>query len=166
VQVSLDTKELETSLDKYIVELKRKLEAMVAGFAYEVTLILSSNTPVGDDFAIQNVIPYRRFYEMRNAATGLPLEAGYHAGAWEYTESSPTFLTQIVDRQVSANDAYSTASYSYNIGDKFYIAAKGPAFNVFESGYNRQAPDGILRPSIQQIMQISMLDLKRYFDNG
>lgn len=166
MKVSLDTKELEVSLDKYIVELKRKLEAMVAGFAYEVTVILSNNTPVGDDFAIQNVRPYRRFYEIRNAHTGLPLEAGYHAGAWEYTESNPTFLSQVTPKDVAANDAYSTASYSYKLGDKFYIAAKGTAFDVFELGLNKQVPDGILKPSIQQIMQIAMIDLKRYFDKG
>lgn len=164
--IKIETTELSQGLEKYITEMKRKLEAAVAGFAYEASFILVSNTPVGDDLLIAVNANYRSYYQDRMNNYGLPMKAGFHKGAWEYTETSSTFTTSINPYQGVPSDVQSSASASYNLGDKFYIAATGPAFEAFELGINRQAPNGVLQPSIAQIMKISAVTMQGYFDNG
>lgn len=164
--ITIETDEMSKGLLAYIAEMQRKLEALVSGFAYEASYILVENTPIGDDVLISSNASYRRYYEIRQMNYGLPVEAGYHKGAWEYTETSPRFTTSINPHQGVPNDVLSSASSSYSLGDKFYIAASGPAFEEFELGKNSQSPNGILQPSVSQIMQISAVDMKRYFDNG
>ena len=164
--ITIETDELSKGLLAYIAEMQRKLEAMVAGFAYEASFILVENTPIGDDLLIAVNASYRSYYQDRLNIHKIPMKAGFHKGAWEYTESSPTFTTSINPYQNVPNDVKSSASSSYNLGDKFYIAASGPAFEAFELGANRQVPNGVLQPSVAQIMKISAVDMKRYFDNG
>lgn len=165
--IKIETEELSQGLTKYIAEMKRKLEAAVAGFAYEASFILVENTPIGDDLLIATNASYRNYYQDRmNNYNGLPMQAGFHKGAWEYTETSSTFTTSINPYQGVPSDVQSSASSSYSLGDKFYIAAKGPAFEVFELGDNRQAPNGVLQPSVAQIMKISSVTMQGYFDNG
>lgn len=164
--IKIETEELSNGLEKYIAEMKRKLEAAVAGFAYEASFILVSNTPIGDDLLIATNASYRNYYQDRMNNYGLPMQAGFHKGAWEYTESSPSFTTSINPYQGVPNGVYSSAGSSYSLGDKFYIAAKGPAFEVFELGKNDQAPNGVLQPSVAQIMKISSVTMQKYFDNG
>lgn len=146
--------------------MKRKLEAAVAGFAYEASYILVENTPIGDDLLIATNANYRSYYQDRLNTHGIPMQSGFHRGAWEYTETRPTFTTSINPSQGVPNDVYSSASSYYSLGNKFYIAATGPAFEEFEQGKNRQAPNGILQPSVAQIMQISSVTMQGYFDNG
>lgn len=146
--------------------MKRKLEAAVAGFAYQASFILVSNTPIGDNTLIATNFNYARYYEIRQENYGIEMEAGFHRGAWEYTESSASFSMQVNDYRFVPDDVQSSAGASYNLGDKFYIAASGPAFEEFEQGKNRQAPNGILQPSVAQIMNISSITMQGYFDNG
>jgi hypothetical protein len=164
--IKIETEELSNGLTKYIAEMKRKLEAAVAGFAYEASFILVSNTPIGDDLLIAINASYRNYYQDRMNNYGLPMQAGFHKGAWKYTESSPSFTTSINPYQGVPTNVQSSAGSSYNLGDKFYIAAKGPAFEVFELGSNKQAPNGVLQPSVAQIMKISSVTMQTYFDNG
>jgi len=154
-------------LEEYSKEVERRLKNMVAGFAREVALAASENTPVGDAAAMmQENSRYRGYYLDRQDEYGIPIEPGYHSGAWQYTEGTASFTPVIFSSSEMANDVFNEAESSYQLGNSFAIAAIGPGYANLESGKSDQAPDGIGTPTITQIKAAHEADLRRYYDAG
>lgn len=153
-------------LEEYSKEVERKLKNTVAGFAREVALAASTNTPVGsEDMLIENS-KYRSYYLDRQSDHGIPIEPGYHSGAWQYTEGSPVFTPVIFTSQEMQDDVFNEAESSYQLGDTFSIAAIGPGYASLESGSSRQAPEGIVAPTLSQIQAAHEAKLKQYYEAG
>ena len=54
-----------------------------------------------------------------------------------------------------------------DLGDKFYIAAKGPAFAIFEGGNNPQVgPEGIVKPTLDSVMAVYANTLLNAYKRG
>jgi len=161
--ITSNAKEVAQDLDKYSQEIERKLKAMVAGFAGEVALKASQNTPVASESVIER---YMSSYKRRLSKYGVEIAPGFHAGAWRYTEGKPIFDPNIyVEEQVNA-DAKKDAKVNYRLGDTFRIGAIGFAFNELEAGSSVQAPNGIVKPTEQAVTAAFAADVKRYFDKG
>lgn len=161
-----NTDEITKQLEEFSKEVERKMKNMIAGFAREVAITASENTPVGsNDMFVENT-RYRNYYLNRQDEYGLPIEPGYHSGAWQYTEGSPTFKPVIFTTEDVANDVFNEAEVSYKLGDIFAIAATGPAFADLENGSSIQAPQGIGIPTVAQIQTAHQADLKKYYDAG
>ena len=163
-------------LRKFQEEVERKLKNMIAGFAYEVTLIASNNTPEGNEadllaglsgFGDKQQRNYAMLYRRRERAYGIDTETGFHKGAWFYSESPSKGLDKGFREGIhAAQDAYADALASYRIGEDFYIVASGPGFSDLEGGSSGQAPDGIIGPSMQQIAQTYQINLQKHYMEG
>ena len=161
MQITSNSDKLVVQLETFSKQFKNNLEHMVVRFAEDVAIEASRNTPVGspDD--------YPRLYKLRRDKYGIPIEAGFHAGGWVYSESSNVpFVPKINSPLEMQNDVFGEASGQYKLGDTFYIGANGPAYVKLEQGLSDQAPEGIMKPTLDTIKAVIESDLKRYYDEA
>lgn len=159
--IKVNIEEALKKLEETRKVLENKMKNMVAGFAYTVTDIASNNTPLGD--------PEKFFglYELREQTYGIDIKEGFHKGAWQYSETKGITFDPTVYGLGSARErAYADARMQYKLGDNFYISASGPGYSMLEAGRSMQAPQGIMSPSTEEIMQIAGINLKKYFEEG
>lgn len=162
VMVTANTDALLKSLEEAKKTITRKLEGMVAGFSADVAAACSGATPVGDLASMQPVSEggnarYRAYYEERmRDYDGLPIEPGFHRGAWEF--GTPSFKPVINDVQGMINDVYNEAEANYKLGDTIVIGAEGP-------GYEMLLPR-IEAPAIKGIEQAYKSNLQRHYDTA
>lgn len=153
--IQADTTELEKSLQEYKLEVERKLKHMVAGFAREVAETASSKTRLGD------ANKFFSLYQARAAGPlGIEAKAGFHKGAWVYSEGELAFDNNIYSTGVMANEVEFQARASYQVGDSFTIGAVGPAFEMLQS------KDDIEGEAVALVMQAHKTDLPRLFKEG
>jgi hypothetical protein len=161
MQISVNSADLVKQLRDLKSQVERKMVNMVVGFAYNVALSASDNTPLGVEGRYDNL------YELRRLNYGIEATPGFHMGAWRYTESgSLSFDPNIYAPEEAVGRVMQDARASYKIGDVFYIGAKGPAYQELENGSSGKAPDGIMRPAIQQLMSIYLTDLQSFYRSG
>jgi len=162
-----NTDELAKQLEEYSKEVERRLKNMVAGFAREVALTASRNTPVGnfEDMMRENS-KYRGYYLDRQDEFGIPVEPGYHSGAWQYSEGTLDFKPVIFTANEMADDVFNETESSYQLGDSFAIGAIGPGYADLEAGRSGKAPNGIGQPTVAEVMSAHQAQLKRYYDAG
>ena len=159
--ISLNIEEALAKLEQQRVIIEKKMKNMVVGFAYELTSIASDNTPYGDTER------YLNLYKLRQKVTGIEPEAGFHMGAWKYSESrSIAFDSNIYTPEEAAGYAKQDSRTAYKLGDKFYIGAKGPAFALLENGFSPKAPQGIMAPTLSAITGAYAINYKMYFDQA
>lgn len=159
-------------IEDYKIDVEAKLKRMIAAFARELTEALSNNTPIGDQASIDvgrdaidgPASEYYKYYNNRLQEHRIEEKVGYHKGAYGYAESDNFYFNnEIHSTEESFGNAYYTALSDYNIGDTFYIGAKGPGFAELQDGDSEQAPDGIMEPAIMDIMRI---DLPALYDSN
>ena len=84
-----------------------------------------------------------------------------------YSESSNIpFVPKINSPLEMQNDVFGEASGQYKLGETFYIGANGPAYVKLEQGLSDQAPEGIMKPTLDTIKAVIESDLKRYYDEA
>ncbi len=146
----------------------RKLKNMVYALAENVILNMNINTKVGDigrllaGFKTVGSDPsngYARLYVLRQDAYGLPVDVGYHAGAFQYSMSpAPAFVPEIRDQTEMLAEFRRDFYSSYKLGDVFYIAAQGPAYRYMEMGKIGDV-QGIIKPTIDSVMSTYKFDM-------
>lgn len=149
-------------LEAYLKETTRKFENMVRGFSYIISETAIENTPLGDANA------YFSMYQSREQRLGLQAKEGFARGSWQVS-STGQFSVQEFYSFSSGDQALSlikTNLNNYKLGDTVYIGNKGYYIEVLENGYSQQAPLGIMKPTIESIVQTYKVDLKRLFDQG
>lgn len=161
MKVTSNARDVLKSLQAAQLVIERKMKAMVVGFAMEVAATASMNTPRGSEWALANNEKYRSMYLAREQDLKIPAEVGFHKGAWQYSEGDPVFIPTIFEKQAMLGNVTSEARTAYQLGDNFKIGAEGPAYGMLEA-----RSDGIIQPTIQQIMTAHSSDLKRYFNAG
>jgi hypothetical protein len=152
--ITADVDECSKSLETYKAEVERKLKAMVAGFAREIAETASSKTAIGDE------AKFFSLYQQRQMATGIEAKAGFHKGAWVYTEGGLTFDPNIYSTGVMANEVEYQARTNYKIGDSFSIGAEGTAYEFL------QTRDDIEGETLSAIQTAHKVNLPRYFKEG
>lgn len=159
--------EITKQLEEYSLDVQKRLKNMVAGFAREVALTAGRNTPVGDlESMMTENSRYRNYYLDRYDDYGIPVEPGYHSGAWQYSEGTLDFKPVIFTASEMANDVFNEAEASYQLGDSFAIGAIGPGYADLEGGSSKDAPNGIGEPTVAEVMSAHQAQLKRYYDAG
>lgn len=167
---------VSAELKEYQAEVERKLKGMVAQFAYEATLAISDNIPIGDATSLSMgleggdpkdpTVAYANYYKKRQKSYGIETEVGFHKGALRYLESGNfSLVTDVKEVQDMANDVFYDASAYYELGDTFYIGAKGPGYAALQGGSSEQAPQGFIEPSEEAIIQLYTSDMKRMYDS-
>jgi hypothetical protein len=152
--ITADESECSKSLQEYRIEVERKLKAMVSGFAREIAETASSKTTIGDETKLYDL------YAARELARGIDAKAGFHKGAWVYTEGGLTFDPKIYSTGMMANEVEYQAQANYKIGDSFSIGAEGTAYEML------QERDDIEGETLSAIQTAHKADLKRFYDEG
>lgn len=163
--IKADVSQLQKSLEEAKKLIQARLENMVAGFAADVAESASMATRKGDTNSLETNPVYRQYYIERSKPSpdglGLPVEVGYHRGAWTYSEGGDlVFKPVITDAELVPDLTLAKAKAQYKLGDDFKIGAVGPAFGVL------QAQDDIEGTAIQTLMQVYRSDLQRYYDQS
>lgn len=157
-------------LREYKDQIELKLQLMLAEFAQEVVTAAAESTPLGSQHSIDigrgassgAEKKYYDLYAKRAKDTGIAIEAGYHQGAWDYSNTPNfTFRTDIRSIEAASQHAGDSVGFGHQLGEDMYIGAKGPGFSQLERGLSAQAPEGIGMVAIPKILAI---DLKRLYD--
>ena len=169
-------------LQKYHDDLVINLTKMTERFAVHLTETASNNTPVGNKeilykffmrYRSRTTIPisftkaerkYISYYVSRERQYELPVKEGYHRGAYRYSETpSFAFSPVITDPERASKIVSSEFVANFKLGDTFYVGASGPAYAVLDSGLNPQAPNGIIKPTIEEIVQAYNSNLQYFY---
>lgn len=158
-----DTKDLEASLAKAILMIERKLKNMVEGFAYEFTLTAVSKTPLGDADTNRTRYLDREFkYDLD------PIE-GFARGSWQASLDGSLKFQEFYGQNSGSNaaDSVKLTMQNYKIGQKVYIGNFGPYIVDLEYDHSDQTEDnGIMKPTIDQVLTSYRIDLQHYYSVG
>lgn len=179
--ISCDTSKLEESLKKFHEEATRKLEGMVEIFSYWVTFEAIENTPFGDSdkYAALYQNPIRR--SLMRGDNGA---AGNAKGGWVIEHNKPysSWWFMQADNEEAQNVKWAAdqRSQNYKLGDTVYItnnvpyvASDGWPYETYkdgspvlslEGGASKQAPYGIMEPTLNAILGIYEANLKQYYE--
>ena len=159
MNITSNANKIAKQLEDFSKEFKIRLEGMTVKFAEEVAASAARNTPIGD------AQQYPALYRLRQNKFGIPAIEGFHRGAWVYSKSAiPAFSPSINTITEMQNDVFAEADATYKLGDTFYITANGPAYVQLEQGLSDQAPDGIMKPTLEVIKTAVESNLKYYYD--
>lgn len=151
--ITADVSKALESLKKAHAEIVRRMENMVRGFAYEFAMTAVSNTPLGDD---------EKYFKLYQRRTYLQPIAGFAQGSWQYS-STPNLVEQDIYSGNEALAKIKSKLAGYKLGESFTIGNTGPYINSLNNGYSSQAPEGIVKPTIDQIMSVYKINLVRYY---
>lgn len=158
--VSADVAKVLEELKAYQQDTVRRLEKMVTGFAYIISKTAIANTPLGD------AEEYFKLYELRQKRIGLEPTEGFARGSWQ-VNTSGEFSVQLVYSGSEALSLIKTDLGSYRLGDTLYIGNRGFYIRELENNYSDQTQGmGIMRPTLDSIMQTYKVDLVRLFKEG
>lgn len=139
-------------VDQIKEKIELKIKEGISDFSFRVADIFSMNTPIGSKARLINDQGYRQLYQLRQAQYGIPVDVGFHRGAYKYSEGSPAdFVPSIVHSKIASQQVKEDAFANYSVGDSFYITATGPAFVAFQQWGGKYE---VVAPSISQIMAI------------
>lgn len=163
MEVKFDTSKLLAQLQAFEKEATRRMERMVQGFAYQLTVQASSNTPLGDATA------WMTWYQERETNTGLLPQEGLARGNWQFSKDSVFTLQPNygVNSDDTAANNVRVQSVTYKLGETFYIGNATPYINALENNYSRQTKGvGIIAPTLAQITGAYAVNLQFYYKRG
>lgn len=163
MEVKFDTSKLLTQLQAFEKESTRRMERMVQGFAYQLTVQASKNTPLGDANA------WMSWYQERETNTGLLPQEGLSMGNWQFSKDNVFTLQQNygVNSDDAAADKVRVQSVAYKLGETFYIGNSTPYINALENNYSQQTKGaGIVKPTMSQITGAYAVNLQYYYKKG
>ncbi len=156
--ISNNASEIAKELQDYVDEVESKLKAMVIGFAGEVALAASVNTPVASE---QLITRWQKIYENRQDDLDIDIAPGFHAGSWKYKEGAGlAFDPKIYQRSEVRANAMTDAKANYRVGDTFSIEAEGPNFDYIVK--NNPVKSG----TENMVLAAYATNVKRYYDQG
>lgn len=162
--IKADTTALEMSLMKAAGSIALRLKEMVKGFSYEFTVSAIENTPLGDARPESEGGNLSRYLQ-RYRDTGLSPIEGFAQGSWQI-DFDPNFMQLDNYSGEIAAKAAKISLMNYNLGNTVYIGNTGPYIRLLENGYSDQAPEGIMKPTLDQILSAYKIDLKRYYSTA
>ena len=162
--VKIDASGLVKSLEEFQKEAKRKLEQMTKEFCLSVIEKAAYNTPLGDASL------YPEMYQMRHATTGLEPREGLARYGWDVAVDSSIALKEGYGRN-TAEEAIAEAwsdLQAFKLGDVVLIGNKRDyVVGPLNAGTgSKQAPNGIMRPTVNQIESVYRQDLQRMYQNA
>jgi hypothetical protein len=154
--------EIQKELKEYAKVFENKLQEMVSGFAQEVAIRASENTAVASQLLVDKWSKYEGgVYLVREKQFNIPVEPGYHAGAWKYYEGDVSFSDpKIYSKDAVKSNVASSAKTKFRLGDTFSIAAVGPNFEFLN---NR---DGTLKATEKVVVSSFSVNVQKYFNKG
>jgi hypothetical protein len=161
MHISADLDRLVKQLEDHYRETVRKLENMVRGWAYEVTLTAIGNTPIGDNSPepVGNLASYLR----RQQEYGFLPEPGLARSGWQAKPNGNLTFQQHYDPDIALSGVKGSMA-GYQLGQDVWIGNKGPYIRLLEENFSSQTNgDGILKPTLQSIQALYQSDFTKYY---
>jgi len=172
--IKTDLTAFKASLEEVKAKMTRGMESMIEGVMYNIAVEAIDNTPYGHD---------NELYHLKSRLSfGLYPEPGHAKGGWQVvtgqflTDSSSGFRKTYPARSESAFDVKEyadVASKRYKLGDTIlvvnnipYLTNEGislPWMKSIESGYSKQAPSGVMPPTISAVQNLYLKNLGEYY---
>lgn len=150
-------------LEEYLKETTRKLEHMVRGFAYQISLTAIDKTPLGD------ASPSSPYFSLYQSRTVLQPKEGFARGSWQVNKTGQ-FSVQEYYGFESGDQALTlikTDLQNYRLGENLYIGNKGYYIQALENNHSQQTNGlGIMQPTLDNILASYQVDLKRLYNEG
>lgn len=163
--IKVDARATIRSLQEAKRIIQRKLEGMVVKFSYDFVLQSAlKNNPVGNEEDMFN------FYLKRESLLGLEPKGGLSKGNWQVdvgSVSSITFDEFAFDKEgeKAAAEGWQILNTQYKLGKPIYIGNSTPyMLSADQMGKSIQERYGIRQVTLQDILQVTALDLKAYYD--
>jgi len=160
---STNADEIAKQLKEFAEENRRRLKSLVEEFAVQVVTIAGNITPLGDSET------FAKQYERRHQQNPeLPEEEGVARGAWVVSLEGLLYFV-VNSGQGSVAEAMEAAQYEmqyYKLGEDFVIGNAAPYIGALENNWSPQTTQGIVKPTVDQIMQITVTDFKSMYDNA
>lgn len=166
MRITSNVKQVVADLKKISQDNRERLTYMVIQAAADLADIASDETPAApEDWEIRSW--YVNVYKERMQRYQIAMEPGFHKGAWVYSPNSSFDLEpQIRSFDTVPGQVRDDMNYAYNLGEGFYIGAKGPGFAGIERGLSPKAPEGVMQPTIDRIIDIYKMNLAMYYKRG
>lgn len=172
MRLTADTEALEKSLDDAIATIERKLKHTAKGFAYEFSVVAVANTPLGEEQKNADS-KYYNLYQNRVddsdwQSYGLEPKEGFARGAWQVSfdgSLTPQENYGVGSGKIALQTLDNTLK-GYKLGQTITIGNYGPYIQDLEKGYSEKAPDGISKPTISQVLQAYLINVKKYYEAG
>lgn len=160
--IQVDTTKFLEDLEKYKKEVQRKLEYVVTQFSYHIADVAIGNTPLGD------LEKYLSLYQKRQRRLGLEVEVGFARGSWQVSSTGQFKVQELytVNSGSMALNLIKTDLADYKLGQDVYIGNKGFYIKALENGYSKQAPLGIMKPTLETILASYKSDIKSLYESG
>jgi len=166
MRVTSNADELIKQLEELTVDVENRLESMVRRFSFGVAASAVDFTPLGD------AEKYPSLYAMREQVWGLRPEEGYARGSWQVALDGSLEKQALygISSGETALGAVNTHLMNYKLGEDILVGNPAHYIGNLE-GLNgvpssRQAPQGIMQPATEKIMQIYALKLDDYYNAG
>lgn len=161
--ITTNADKVAKSLEEIQKQIKAKLEGMTKEFCYSVISKAANKTPLG------NADYYEDFYHQRWLATGLwPMEGVARSG-WDVAINSHISEKEGYGRN-TAEEAIAEGwleLQSFELGDVVLVGNKRDyVVRYLNKGSSAQAPQGIMRPTIQDIENTYRADLQRMYEHS
>ena len=166
--LQVDISKLEKDLERFNLENNRKLQNAVEMFAVDIAKAASQKTPIGDESSLVEGTKYYGYYDTRAKNLNIPIEVGYHKGAWQYSESGMLdFTPAVTEVSTMLDDVLNIAQMEYKLGDTFTVGAIGPGYAALENDSSLQTNgQGIMQPALDVVTSVFAVDITRHYQNG
>lgn len=161
MQISINADALVKQLENLFQETVSKMENMVRGWAYEVSLTAIGKTPLGDNSP--EPIGNYESYALREQEYGLKPIPGLARGGWQAKPSGGLVFQEIYDPNQALSGVKSSMA-SYKLGQDVWIGNKGPYITALENNWSPQTNgEGIMKPTLQSIEVVYKSDFTKYY---
>lgn len=180
MRVTVNTDDLLKQVESLKQELERKLTGMVSIFIYQIGFNAVENTPFGDFEKFEGLYRLRQS-NIGRMMYGLTPQPGHAKGGWVIEYNKPFSANRIgvvADGPEAGNvkKELDFKSDQYKLGDTVFIQNNVPYMymdgfitpwnKALEKGSSPNAPNGIMKPTTDIVMDIYRTDLKRYFEGS
>lgn len=166
MRVTCNIEELAKQLEELAVDVEKRMENMVRQFSYGVASSAIDYTPLGD------ASKYPSLYAMRQEVWHLRPEEGYARGSWQVSLDGTLDKQELygINSGAVALGAVDTHLMNYKLGEDVLIGNPahyiGNLEGLTSSPSSKQAPQGIMQPATDKIMNIYALKLDDYYNAG
>ena len=159
--VTVDTVDLEKSIDTYVDLLTKALKNSVTQVMYGTANAIVENTPVGD------IDTYYELYFKRLAANGWYIEEGMLLANWGFhlNTDEGSFNKEVRDTEGNlVTKSIIEVMREYELGDSITASNSTPYAQNIENGQSAQAPQGTVKPTEEALLDIYKIQFKDFLN--
>lgn len=166
MHITCNADELNKQLESVKADIENRLTVMAQKFSFGVAESAIDYTPLGDSEKNADL------YKVRQQIWGLQPIEGYARGSWQVSLDGSLDKQELYGASSGATalGAVNTHLRNYKLGEDIIIGNPAHYIGALEGlqgiPSSRQAPQGIMKPATDKIMNFYQLKLDDYYNSG